>query len=41
MFLNLLTGILAGTLTLAVNPSWLGWIGFAACVLFALTAETN
>ena len=38
MILNLSTGILAGVLTLAVNP---GWLGFAACMLFALTAETD
>ena len=42
MFLNILTGTLAGTLTLAANDgSLIGWLGFAACILFALTAETN
>ena len=40
MIINLSTGILAGVLTLAVNPGWLGWLGFAACMLFALTADT-
>jgi len=40
MFVNILTGVLAGTLTLSVNPGLLGWIGFAACLLFALTADT-
>ena len=42
MFLNILTGTLAGALTLAANDgSLIGWAGFAACLLLALTAETN
>ena len=40
MFLNLSTGVLAGVLTLAVNPGPLGWLGFAACMLFAVCADT-
>ena len=40
MIINLSTGIFAGVLVLASNPGMFGWIGFAACMLFALTADT-